>query len=151
MKKLNAQKLIFLILMMMSLNVLLTDTYPVMNKTLALFGIVLTVLAFTKTKKHTQAWLRSKSSQTQNVIKTRFIELDQLKNVKFTKLMLTKKALSLQRVRIALFTCHKMDYVKLLHINFFRHMITITIVCIPFYNIISKKISNFFYATFMYT
>ena len=55
MKKLNAQKLIFLILMMMSLNVLLTDTYPVMNKTLALFVIVLTVLAFTKTKKHTKA------------------------------------------------------------------------------------------------
>ena len=115
MKKLNAQKLIFLILMMMSLNVLLTDTYPVMNKTLALFGIVLTVLAFTKTKKHTQAWLRSKSSQTQNVIKTRFIELDQLKNVKFTKLMLTKKALSLLPVRIALFTWHKMDYVNSLN------------------------------------
>ena len=55
MKKLNPQKLIFLILMMMSLNVLLTAHYPVMNKTLALFGIVLTVLAFTKTKKHTQA------------------------------------------------------------------------------------------------
>lgn len=54
MKKLNAQKLIFLILMM-SLNVLLTDTYPVMNKTLALFGIVLTVLAFTETKNHTKA------------------------------------------------------------------------------------------------
>lgn len=51
MKKLNAQKLIFLILMMMSLNVLLTDTYPVMNKTLALFGIVLTVLAFTLLQK----------------------------------------------------------------------------------------------------
>lgn len=55
MKKLDAQKLIFLILMMMSLNVLLSDTYPVMNKTLALLGIVLTVLAFIKTKKHTQA------------------------------------------------------------------------------------------------
>ena len=55
MKKLNAQKLIFLILMMMGLNVLLTNTYPVINKTLAIFGIVMTVLAFTKTKKHTQA------------------------------------------------------------------------------------------------
>ena len=91
MKKLNPQKLIFLILMMMSLNVLLTDTYPVMNKTLALFGIVLTVLAFTKTKKHTQAWLRSKSSQTQNVIKPTILELDQLKKAKFTMLLLTKK------------------------------------------------------------
>lgn len=50
MKKLNAQKLTFLTLMMMSLNVLLTAHYPVMNKTLAFFGIVLTVLAFTKTK-----------------------------------------------------------------------------------------------------
>ncbi|MEN2379859.1 hypothetical protein [Lactobacillus helveticus] len=55
MKKLNAQKLIFLILMMMSLNVLLTAHYPAMNKTLALFGIVLTVLAFMKTKKQTKA------------------------------------------------------------------------------------------------
>jgi len=61
MKKLNAQKLIFLILMM-SLNVLLTAHYPVMNKTLAFFGIVLTVLAFTKTKqklKSTQKLNRS--------------------------------------------------------------------------------------------
>lgn len=55
MKKLNAQKLTFLILMMMSLNVLLTAHYPAMNKTLALFGIVLTVLAFTETKNHTKA------------------------------------------------------------------------------------------------
>lgn len=40
----------------MSLNVLLTDTYPVINKMLALFGIILTVFAFTKTtKKHTEA------------------------------------------------------------------------------------------------
>lgn len=113
MKKLNAQKLIFLIMMMMSLNVLLTTAYPVMNKTLALFGIVLTVLAFTKTKKHTQAWLRSKSSQTQNVIRPRFIELDQLKTGQFTMLLVTKKALSLLAVRIALFTWHKMDYVDL--------------------------------------
>ncbi|CUR64452.1 Uncharacterized protein LEKG_1865 [Leuconostoc gasicomitatum KG16-1] len=54
MKKLNTQKLIFLILMIMSLNVLLTPTDPFVNKTLALFGIVLTSLAFIKTKKHTK-------------------------------------------------------------------------------------------------
>ncbi len=55
MKKLNAQKLIFLILMIMSLNVLLTSTDPFVNKALALFGIVLTSLAFIKTKNHTKA------------------------------------------------------------------------------------------------
>jgi len=51
-------------------------------------------------------------SQIQNVIKPRFIELDQLKNVKFTMLPLTKKALSQLAVGIALFTWHKVDYVK---------------------------------------
>lgn len=54
MKKLNAQKLIFLILMIMSLNVLLTATYPVMNKVLAIFGIIFTSLAFIKTKQYTK-------------------------------------------------------------------------------------------------
>lgn len=44
-----------------------------------------------------------------------FIELDQLKKVKFTKLMLTKKALSQLAVRMALLTWHKMDYVKFIY------------------------------------
>lgn len=50
-------------------------------------------------------------SQIQNVFKPTFLELDQFKTGQITKLMFTKKALSLQRVGIALFTCHKMDYV----------------------------------------
>ncbi len=51
-EKVSAQKLIFLILMMMrSPMSLLTDTYPVMNKTLALFGIALTVTKAKNTRK----------------------------------------------------------------------------------------------------
>lgn len=50
------------------------------------------------------------------MIKPTILELDQLKNVKFTKLMLIKKALSQLAVGVALFTCHKMDYVNLMHL-----------------------------------
>ena len=49
------------------------------------------------------------------MIKPRFRKLDQFKTGQFTKLMLTKKALSQLAVRIALFTLYKMDYVKFIY------------------------------------
>ena len=86
MKKLNAQKLIFLILMMMSLNVLLTAHYPVMNKTLALFGIILTVLAFTT---HASLIARKKFTNPKrdetNILRARPIEKRKIHKVDVNK------------------------------------------------------------------
>ncbi|WP_349585270.1 hypothetical protein [Leuconostoc citreum] len=46
MKKVNAKKFIVFVLLMMSLHVLLTNSFPVLNKILAVIGLLLLPIAY---------------------------------------------------------------------------------------------------------
>lgn len=54
MKKSNTRNIVFFVMMLMSLHVLITSSYTTFNRVLATFGIVILIIAFTKSKNSTK-------------------------------------------------------------------------------------------------